>query len=197
VDLPFNDILAVVRHPGELKSAFAALREIGKSRLASEVWDKIPTPEVEADVLLAGVWLKENFFEYQPSGVYLGLNTLNENGGRGKNIEIGMKRAVNPLKLEMEWVYRLPQRGQDHLIKGMYGIHVAYQKFGLKYPASLLADYLFFFGYSGLVLASAIERIKIDWDCLFIWGFHDGDLAYLARSSPKGVTRMATFGNGT
>jgi hypothetical protein len=75
----------------------------------------------------------------------------------------------------------------------MYKTHRAYQKYGLEYPSSLLADYLFFFGYSGLILAAGLDRIPIDWDCLFIWGFHDGDLGYLARSSPSGITRLAVF----
>ncbi len=195
MDVPYNEILAIVREPGDLKTAFAALRELGRSQLASEVWDKIPTPELQADVLLAGAWLKKNIVEYQPSGVYLGLDTLNEKQGHGKNLEIGMTREADPDKLEMEWAYRLPQRGHNHLIEGIYQAHRAYQEFGLEYPAEILADYIFFFGYSGLVLAFAIERVKINWDCLFIWGFHDGDLGYLVRSSPQGVVRLATFGN--
>lgn len=194
MDIPFDDILAVVRKPGDLKAAFGALREIGRSHLPSEVWDKIGTPEVEADVWLAGAWLKESIFEFRPSGVYLGLDTLNENRGGGKNVEIGMTRAANPAALAMDWAYRLPERGENHLIEGMYKAHRAYQKFGLEYPSSLLADYLFFFGYSGLVLTAALERISVNWDCMFIWGFHDGDLGYLVRSSPEGITRLASFG---
>lgn len=130
----------------------------------------------------------------RPSGVYLGLDTLNENRGEGKNVEIGMTRDANPGELEMDWAYRLSQRGESHLIEGMYKAHRAYQKFGLEYQGRLLDDYLFFFGYGGLVLAAALERIAINWDCLFIWGFHDGDLGYLARSSPKGITRLAAVG---
>lgn len=196
MDLPLNDILSIVRQPGELKTAFDALRELGRSLHPSEAWDKIRTPAVEPDVLLAGAWLNESITEYKPFGVYLGLDTLNENHGNGKNVGIGMTRAADPHKLEMQWVYQLPQRGEDHLIEGMYKTHRTYQKFGFGYPVGLLPDYLFFFGYSGLVFASALERIKINWDCLFVWGFHDGDLAYLARSSATGVARLATFGEG-
>ena len=96
--LPLNEILAIVRNPSELKAAFDALREIGRSRLPSKAWDRIRTPEVETDVLLAGAWLKENLIDYQPSGVYLGLDTLNENNGEGKNVEpsslSGTRRAA-------------------------------------------------------------------------------------------------------
>ena len=52
--------------------------------MPSEVWDKIRTPQVDADLWLAGAWLKECITAYQPSGVYLGLDTLNENRGEGK-----------------------------------------------------------------------------------------------------------------
>jgi len=135
----------------------------------------------------------ESIFEFRPTGVYLGLDTLNENRGEGKNVEIGMTRDANPEELIMDWAYRLPERGENHLIEGMYKAHRAYQKSGLEYPSSILANYLLFFGYGGLVLASAIQRIPVNWDCLFIWGFHDGDLGYLARSSPSGVERIAAF----
>ena len=79
-----------------------------------------------------------------------------------------MTREANPEVLEMDWAYRLPRGGENHLIEGMYKAHRAYQKFGLEYPSSLLADYLFFFGYSGLVLSAAIEALRsIGTACLF------------------------------
>ncbi|HET6250054.1 MAG TPA: hypothetical protein VFE47_20350 [Tepidisphaeraceae bacterium] len=93
---------------------------------------------------------------------------------------------------DIQWAYSLEERGEKHLIDGMYKAHRAYLKFGVEGPAKLLADFLFFFGSSGVVFASAIERIGVNWDCLFIWGFHDGDLYSLARSSPTGITRIAT-----
>ena len=189
---PFDEILTVIREACDLTIAFNNLRAIGKSRVPVAVWDEIPTPEVETDLWLAGGWLKESIDAFQPSGVYLGLDTLNENRGRGKNVEIGMTREADPQQLVMDWAFRLPKYGKHHLIEGLYEVHSAYETLGL----GLLADYLFFFGYSGVVLAAALERINIHWNCLFIWGFHDGDLGYLARSSGAGVTRLATLGNG-
>jgi hypothetical protein len=76
MDIPFDDILAIVRQPGDPRAAFDALREIGRARMPSDVWDKIRAPDVEADVWLAGAWLKENISEFRPTGVYLGLDTL-------------------------------------------------------------------------------------------------------------------------
>jgi hypothetical protein len=192
--IPFDSILAIVREPGDLKSAFDAFREIGQKQMPSELWDKIRAPDVEADVWNAAAWLKETVFEFRPSGVYLGLDTLNERQGAGKNVEIGMTREANPEELEMKWAYRLPEYGEDHLMEGMYKVHREYEKLGFESSSSLLADFLFFFGYSGIVLAAAIERIAVDWDCLFIWGFHDGDLGYLVRSSSNGIARLAELG---
>ena len=81
---PFDEILTVIREACDLTIAFNNLRAIGKSRVPVAVWDEIPTPEVETDLWLAGGWLKESIDAFQPSGVYLGLDTLNENRGRGK-----------------------------------------------------------------------------------------------------------------
>lgn len=194
MDILFDYIFAIIRNGGDLRAAFDSLREIAKARLPSVPWEKIRTPDVEADVCLAAAWLKENLTEFQPNGVYLGLDTLNENDGDGKNVEIGMTRAANTNVLEMDWAYRLEKYGEDHLIQGMYETHESYRRFDFEFDGAVLVDYLFFFGYSGLVLASAIERTLVNWDCLFIWGFHDGDLAYLAKASCHGVTRLATGG---
>jgi hypothetical protein len=192
MNLPIDEILAIVRTGDDLRASFDALREVGRSRLPSEVWDKIRTPDVESDVWLAGAWLKESIFSFRPTGVYLGLDTLNELRGDGENVEIGMSRSAIPNATDIQWAYSLEERGEKHLIDGMYKAHRAYLKFGVEGPAKLLADFLFFFGSSGVVFASAIERIGVNWDCLFIWGFHDGGLYSLARSSPTGITRMAT-----
>jgi hypothetical protein len=47
--------------------------------------------------------------------------------------------------------------------------------------------------YDGVVLAAALERIGVRSDCLFVWGFHDGDLAFLARAAAGSVTRLAAL----
>lgn len=193
MDIPFADILAIVRKPDEPTAAFEALRKIGDARLPSPVWRAIDVPDIESDIEDAGEWLRAAISAYRPTGVYLGLDTLNQDDGAGKNAEIGMTTKADPAPLAMEWAWKCEKYGDDHLIQGMYEIHKTYQRSGLEYPASLLADYLFFFGYSGIVLASALERMPVRWSSLFVWGFHDGDIAYLARGSPRGVERLATL----
>ena len=193
MDIPIADILAVVGKPGEPTAAFDALRKIGEARVQSPVWRMIDVPDVESDIQDASRWLRETITPYRPTGVYLGLDTLNENDGVGQNVEIGMTSKADPARLEMDWAWKCEQYGKEHLIRGMYKIHKAYEAAELEFETSLLADYLFFFGYSGIVLASALERMPVRWDSLFVWGFHDGDIGFLARGSPRGVERLATF----
>jgi hypothetical protein len=193
MDIPFEEILAVVRQPLEPAAAFELLRQIGEAHLPSPVWRTIETPDIEADIEAARAWLHNALDVSRPTGVYLGLDTLNEDDGAGSNVEIGMTSQADPVPLAMEWAWNCEQHGGDHLIRGMYEVHKAYEDSGLEDPDSLLADYLFFFGYSGIVLAAALERVPVRWNALFVWGFHDGDIAFLARSSPAGIERLATF----
>ena len=183
--------LTVVRDGGDPRKSFDALRDIGRRVMPSAVWDKVRAPDVDSDVWLATAWISESVGDYAPTGVYFGLDTLNEHQGEGSNVEIGMTRAADPGVLELDWAYSLERYGERHLIDGAYKANRACRKAGLEGTGRELAEYLFFFGYSGVVLAAAVERIGVDSDCLYIWGFHDGDLGFLARASPSGVTRLA------
>jgi hypothetical protein len=187
--IPFDHILDIIRTGGPPQAAFDALCDLGRTTAPSPLWNKLRTPNIDADILLAAAWLTKNLADQKPTGVYLGLDTLNENNGLGSNIEIGTTHAANPQLLDMHWAYSLEHYGENHLIEGIYKLHRAYRNAG----SAKLPDYLFFFGYSGVVLTAALERIAPRFDCLYIWGFHDGDLAYLARSSPTTITRLATF----
>src|SRR5260221_5132855 len=170
MDLPIDDILTVVRKLTEPRAAFDALREIGEAHLKSPVWRAIKTPDIEADIQATGLWLRLTIAPKRPTGVYLGLDTLNEREGTGKNVEIGMTWKADPAPLAMEWAWHCERYGDDHLIRGVYETHKTCDDFGLKSSASLLADFLFFLGYSGIVLASALERMPACWNSLFVWG---------------------------
>jgi hypothetical protein len=193
MDVPFDDILTVIRRLTDPQSAFADLRAIGELRSPSPMWRAIKTPDVRADVDAAASWLYGTITPFRPTGVYLGLDTLNERDGQGKNVEIGMTIKADPVPLNMDWAYRCEKYGDDHLIRGMYETHQTYKAFGLEYEVGLLADYLFFLGYSGIVLTAAIEKLRVEGPTMFVWGFHDGDIGFLARSSPDGVERLVTF----
>ncbi len=155
------------------------------------MWNAVPEPDTESDVASATTWLQKSFSKYPPTGVYLGMDTANEREGLGKNIEIGLTDVAGPLPLDMEWIYDGFDYGEDHLIRGLYEIHKSYAAIGLDESDSLLPDYVFYLGYSGVVLAAAAERIPVRWDSLFVWGLHDGDMVFLARGSSKGVERLA------
>lgn len=193
MDIPFDQILSCVQSSINPWSAFDKLRQVAKTNIPTVAWDDIQSPDIVTDIEGVRLWLDSEIDNYQPTGVYLGLDTLNENCGLGKNVEIGMTTAANPFPLAMEWAYRCERYGEHHLINGLYEIHQAYNAFGLTECEALLADYVYFLGYSGIVLASAIERRTTSQNCMFVWGFHDGDLGFLVRSSPSGVERLATF----
>src|SRR5687768_12977519 len=109
MDIPFNDMLDVARKAGEHPAAFDARRKSGEAHLPSPVWRTIETPDVEADIEAAGLWLRDTIDPYRPTGVYLGLDTLNENDGAGKNVEIGMTTKADPAPLAMEWAWDCEQ----------------------------------------------------------------------------------------
>jgi len=193
MELPFSEIFAIVRRPERPQASFEALRNFGESQIASPIWKSIKSPDVEKDIEAARLWLHKTTSTYRPTGVYLGLDTLNERNGKGTNIEIGMTTSANPAVLSMDWAYHCEEYGKKHLIRGVYEVHKAYKNRNLDDAVHTLADYLFFFGYSGIVLASALERMTDRWDSLYVWGFHDGDIGFLAKCSRAGVQRLATF----
>ena len=194
MDYPLDQVFDCVAQPIEPRAAFQTLREIGKSHFPSDLWDSVSLPNTEADIAAAADWLRKNIADHRPTGVYLGLDTLNQAGQWGKNVEIGLSDSADPSLHDMEWIFDGLDYGDNHLIRGLYEVHQAYDALGLDYPQILFPDYVLFLGYSGIVLAGAVERMRPDWDSLFVWGFHDGDMGYLARTSPRGVGRLAQTG---
>jgi hypothetical protein len=53
-----------------------------------------------------------------------------------------------------------------------------------------LCDYIFFLGYSGVILSQAFERIATPRTLLPAWGFHDGDMFALGRTQDGTFTRI-------
>lgn len=189
MDYPLEEVFKCVRQAVKPETAFNSLRTIGMAHFKSDLWKSVPMPDADADIGSAADRLKRSISTSRPTGVYLGLDTPNQEGEWGKNVEIGLSEKADPPLLDMEWTFKGLKYGDNHLIQGLYEVHTAYEAYELDHPDSLFPDYVFFLGYSGIVLAAAVEKLRPRWDSLFVWGFHDGDMGYLARSSPKGVER--------
>ena len=171
---------------------------VGRSAYNSSVWDSVPEIDISADISAVQQWLKKQAVDSSITGIYLGLDTLNEDEGTGKNIEIGFTRDAAPQSLDIEWIYQLTKYGTDHLIRGIYELHAWYETDACVHPdhdddLQLLLDYIFFLEYSGVILATAIQKERLQHHCLFLWGFHDGDLGPLCRWSPTGFERLANW----
>jgi hypothetical protein len=164
--IPYDAIFEVVRNGGDPRSSFAALRQIGRMQMPAALWDRIRAPDVEADIWNAAAWIKGPFDDGRPTGVYFGLNTLNERDGEGFNVSMGLSQGIDPAVLDMS-SWRFGGRGESYLIDGMYNVHNAWRRFDIGYPDSLIFHYLFFLGYGGVILAAALERLVIQSDCLF------------------------------
>jgi hypothetical protein len=191
MNIPYDEILAVVRTGGDPRQSFDALCQIGRAQTASAFFDKLRPPDVEADVWLTGAWLDNSIREFRPTFVCIWSDTLNQGGANGSNVGVGMNRAASDPPAVAKGRTRMDRHGPPHLIDGLYKVYAAYRQLDLGYPGSLLFDYLFFLGYSGVVLASAVERIGVDWDCLFRWGIGEDRPYELVRTSTDGLTRLA------
>lgn len=138
------------------------------------------------------------------NGVYLGLDTLNHKNGIGTNVEIGSsaKCVVDSKENDGRWLDELSWHGDSHLIYGLYEMKThAWGDGTILWPTRPInlygyADYAVFLIYSGLVLASALDRmvqkqlLEFKKPKLIVWGFHDGDLFELGRLDSAGFCRI-------
>jgi len=188
-------ILSIVRRtPDPAEGRVQLLAHCSKQARAS-LWKRLPHVDVARDVAEAVRWLREELHgRVATTGVYLGLDTLNMDGGRGANVEIGGSLKADPSTNELDWMYGCAWYGKSHLIQGLFEMHGVYSK--EKPELFSFADYVLFLGYSGLVLASAIEVLEPPLRAgskgrLFAWGFHDGDLFPLSRATERKTRRLA------
>lgn len=148
-------------------------------------WLDLPVPNFEQDIDAAREWLRAQL-PGMPSvtGVYLGLDTLNMEDGAGRNVEIGGTSDCDPIQDDTTWLGSRLQYGDGHLIGSLVALSQTYAKPGFSGKGkdySAFAEYSLFLAYSGIVLGQAIQKLSLDRDLLFIWGFHDGDMFLLAR----------------
>ena len=189
-------ILSTVRGARDPVAGYARLIANSSKQAPASLWKRLPDIDIAGDVAEAVEWLrKELRGRDSATGIYLGLDTLNMDGGRGTNVEIGGSGKAVPLENGLEWMYGCTWYGESHLIRGLLEMHGAYSQ--EKEGLSSFADYVLFLGYSGLILASAIEALERPVRAgkkgrLFAWGFHDGDIFPLLRATARKTQRLAT-----
>jgi hypothetical protein len=182
LDRVFPRLLAIVRGNPEPVSQWQRMLEVFRIELPAAPWARMPVPAIERDVDEAAAWLAAEL-KAQPAakGIYLGLDTLNMEGGRGKNVEFGGTAECDPSNDDESWLEDDLDDGDDHLIRGLVEMHAEYSS--PEWEAWFdFCDYATVLGYSGIVLAAAMARTAGARDLLVAWGFHDGDLFLLGRS---------------
>ena len=188
-----DDVTAIVRSAASAADGWHDLRAACAKAQPSDLWPALPAPNIARDVERAATWLSGQLAQPgapRPArGLYLGLDTLNMNDGAGFNVALGATSRCNPLELDPDWPSSCEWEGADHLIEGLVALQATYQADEWKVEREF-ADYHLFLGYSGLILADALAMLAVGEPLLAVFGFHDGDLFFLARRAPGGIERI-------
>ena len=187
-----DKLIEIVRKSRDPQKAWSEIFRLCQTSQPSPMWNKLPQPDIAGDIVRARTWLMTQISQskVRPRGIYLGLDTLNMNEGRGKNVELGFSSKADPAVLDMDWIFNCEAYGADHLISSLVGMKKLYDA---DEETSSFADYMLFLGYSGLILLAAIESAPLENDFIAIWGFHDGDMAFLVRSVDGQIERLVKF----
>jgi len=194
-----SEILTIIRQTKDPGLGYSKLLDLCSRSEESPLWKKLPTVNVSRDVADSVLWLEKELGQKRrasATGIYLGLDTLNMSGDDGHNVEIGGSDGADPTSESLDWAYGCGWYGDHYLIRGLREMHSVYAQPEEK-DLFAFADYILFLGYSGLVLASAVENMNPEIRSgpkgrLFGWGFHDGDLFPLCRAIGERVERLAT-----
>lgn len=175
-------LLMIAREEPAPTAQWQRMLEVFRKELPAAPWERMPSPDIDRDVNAAAAWLAAEL-KGQPTakGIYLGLDTLNMEGGRGTNVQFGGSDQCDPADHDESWLEEDLDYGDEHLIRGLVGMEAVYSAPEWE-PWSDFCDYAVFLGYSGIVLAAAMARSAGTRDLLVAWGFHDGDLFLLGRS---------------
>jgi hypothetical protein len=182
-DLPVSETLAEIRNEPDVRKAWNNILGFGKQNLSSLIWDNCRTLSLAQDIFNTTHWMQNAVGSFPlTKGIYLGLDTLNMDKGRGHNVEVGFSFTCNPLELDDEWSYQCDYYPDPFLIEGLYHfseIISGKKKWGKEERE--FTEYLVFLGYSGLVLREALLKLNTPGNLLSVWGFHDGDMFYLLQ----------------
>ncbi len=181
--LPVDETLEILKAQANPKKAFIEIIAECNIKLPSKIWNEYSSLNISVDINEAIDWLQSCINKYpKTTGVYLGLDTLNMDNGKGQNVEIGLSTSCNPKEFSDEWAYDCEVYGDSHLIKGLSDVSDSFENED-KWTSDELrfAEYMIFLAYSGIVFREALKELKLDNDLLSIWGFHDGDMFLLSQ----------------
>lgn len=163
---PIDSALKIVKGHKDPQAALAELIALCRASLPEENWSSLPQVDILGDIDDAADWLSAQLGTADnPTGIYLGLDTLNMDGGDGCNIEFGSSHTSDPHDESQEWLDDLDY-GDDHLIYGLYLLHSEYASGRWSEEGYDLCDYILFLGYSGIVLLQALGKVTSSSSCL-------------------------------
>ena len=177
MNIPLDEILAALREGG-IDESLNAIRKIAKKRLPIS-WKGMHTGDFEPDILMAVTWMRSRLAPRSPTRASFQIMPADS-----------CKELLDNVVVEILLPHDPPHREQYPML-GLDYLRESFTKLGLGGEGKYFANCVFSFGYCGLVLASAIERLAPNWDCLFKWGFVGRDLCDIARSSAGIVTQLA------
>lgn len=192
---PIEGILEIVRSASDATQGWNRLRSLLKKSKPSRLWDRFENVDPARDVESSRVWLQKLLPTVDCArpihGIYLGLDTCSADI-RGHNVEIATTTSCNPSSLDLNWIFGCNREHECHLIFGLLEMKRVYeQKMWMKFRD--FAEYSLFLGYSGLILAEALNDQLLSESFLAAWGFHDGDIFPLGRGDNNKFTRLATY----
>jgi hypothetical protein len=199
-----KDLMDILRDLEAVETSWPTLLQFFAKSHPSGLWAALPEPDLQQDVVAASAWITREIDLHRrfapPTGLYFGLDTLNmdsdprEHPGvcRPFNVEIGGCSQCDPSELTMDWTFHCDWHGHAHLIEGLRALKHVYDEERWPSDDSEFADYMVVLGYSGLALAAAIANLESLDDYLAVWGFHDGDMFYLARKR-RAFEKLALF----
>ena len=186
--MPIDEMLGILRQVADAKAAWASQLKLLQRTFPSDLWSNLLEADIRRDSDAAAAWLEASLERVKaPVGVYLGLDTLNMDGGAGHNLEVGWTSNANVDADDTGWVYEGLEYGPRHLLDGLVSMHSTYSLPQWEQQFSN-ADYMIFLGYSGLILREALQKAAIPVPALIAWGFHDGDIFLLGRKDATTFT---------
>ncbi|MDO6435694.1 hypothetical protein Q4E93_34085 [Flavitalea sp. BT771] len=188
--IPFEDIRNEITLQASPELAFKNILQAAKRNYPALDWEQFSVKYMDADISAATRWIKKALGRLRDvKGIYLGLDTLNMEDGKGSNVEIGINANCDPTEISVDWAFDCDTYGDRHLIKGLYSFFANFAEPDDQNKD--LAEYVIFLGYSGLVLREALLKANIESDFISCWGFHDGDLLLLMNKIGQKITFLA------